>query len=109
MNEVLLIVGMAVVTFAVRYLPLHMLGSFDLPISVTRALRYVAVAVLTAIAVPYMFYRDGVLSISHTNSYLVIGLAAVVIGFRSKNPSVTIIVGMALFVAYRFLLTALPV
>ena len=59
MNEVLLIGGMAAVTFAIRYPVLALLGRIELPKPALRALRYVPVAVLMAIIVPAVLIPNG--------------------------------------------------
>jgi branched-subunit amino acid transport protein len=107
MNEFWLIVGMTAVTFGVRYPPLALVGVLDLPPGVQRALRYVPVAVLTAIIVPYMLYREDVFTFSHTNAYLVGGVVAALLSWRTKNLLLTIGVGLVFFFAYRVLLGAL--
>ena len=70
-DEVLLIVGMALVTFMVRYPVLALLGRLPLPDAVFRALRYVPPAGLPAIIIPAITLdrRGTLLSI-------VIGMAA---------------------------------
>ena len=60
MNETLLIVGMAGVTLAVRYPVLALVGRLPLPEPVFRALRFVPPAVLAAIIVPGVLFKDGV-------------------------------------------------
>lgn len=104
MNEFWLIVGMTAVTFGVRYPPLALVGVLDLPSGVQRALRYVPVAVLTAITVPYMLYREEMLVVSYTNTYLVAGVVAALVSWRTKNLLLTIAVGLVFFFAYRMLL-----
>ena len=74
MNEVRLIVGMALVTFAVRYPVLVLVGKIPLPDRVFRALRYVPPAVLAAIIVPAVLMPDNkTIDFSPSNSYLVAG------------------------------------
>ena len=104
MKEFWLILGMMAVTFGVRYPSLALVGKFDLPESIRRALRYVPVAVLTAITVPYMLYRDTGFSVGYTNSYLVAGIVAVLVSWRTKNLLLTIGVGLVFFFVYRFAL-----
>jgi branched-subunit amino acid transport protein len=99
-----LILGMTAVTFGVRYPPLALVGKLNLPNSVVRTLRYVPVAVLTAITVPIMLYRDDVLTLSYTNSYLVAGLFAVLVSWRTQNLLLTISLGLGFFFGYRLLL-----
>lgn len=103
MNEILLLLGMTLVTFSVRYLPLLVVGRIQLPNNVMRALRYVPVAVLTAIIVPVMLRPQGTLFLSFENAYLVAGVASVVIAWRTRNLLATIAGGMAIFLLWRVL------
>lgn len=104
MNEFWLILGMFAVTFGVRYGSLALVGRLTLSDNVVRALRYVPVAVLTAITVPYALFREGVLVASYTNPYLVAGVVAVAVSYWSRNLLLTIVVGLAAFFAYRAVL-----
>lgn len=101
MNEVLLITGMALVTFLIRYPALAILGRITLPVALIRALRYVPVAVLTAIIVPLMVMPDGTLDLSFSNAFLGAGIASTLIAWRSKNLLLTIVLGMAIFLLWR--------
>jgi branched-subunit amino acid transport protein len=103
MNEVLLIAGMALVTFLIRYPALAILGRVSLPDALIRALRYVPVAVLTAIIVPLMLMPDGTLDLRLSNAFLVAGIASVIIAWRSKNLLLTIVLGMVIFLVWRAL------
>lgn len=103
MNEQLLILGMLAATFVSRYPLLVLVGRVELPKRVFRALRYVPVAVLTAISVPPVLLPDGQFSVSFENPYLIGGIVAIVIAWRSKNLLLTIVVGMAVFLAWRAL------
>ena len=58
MNEFLLVGGMFLVTLLVRYLPFGLAGSLQIPRALERALRFVPVAVLMAIA-PVRFDSPG--------------------------------------------------
>lgn len=103
MSEPLLIAGMAVVTLAARYPLLALVGRVTLPAPVSRALRFVPTAVLVAITVPVMVMPRGIPELTHTNAYLVGGLASIAIAWRTKNLLLTIVVGMAVFLAWRAL------
>ena len=104
MNEFLLILGMAIATFIVRYPVLVLVGKIPLPESVFKALRYVPPAVLAAIIVPGMIMPDGAIDISPSNAYLVAGIVGGVIAWRTKNLLITILVGMALFLVLRLMI-----
>lgn len=101
MQEFLLILGMMLVTFAARYPVMVIVGRIQLPDRVFRALRFVPVAVLTAIIVPELFVRDDQLSITLGNAYLVGGIVAVFVSWKFRNLLLTIIVGMTTFFLWR--------
>ncbi len=101
MNEILLILGMAAVTFGVRYPPLALVGRINLSPGVVRALRYVPVAVLTAITVPVVLMPHGQVDVSLSNAYMVAGVVSGFIAWRTKNLLLTIVIGMALFFIWR--------
>ncbi|MBK8025506.1 MAG: AzlD domain-containing protein [Chloroflexi bacterium] len=102
MNEWLLIFGMMVVTFGVRYGTMALVGRLPMPERVFKALRYVPPAVLSAIIVPAMLFPDGeTLSISLQNSYLVAGVVSALLAWRTRNLLLTIVLGMAFFLIYR--------
>lgn len=101
MQEFLLILGMMLVTFAARYPVMVIVGRIQLPDRVFRALRFVPVAVLTAIIVPELFMRDNQLSITLGNAYLVGGIVAVVVSWKFRNLLLTIVIGMTTFFLWR--------
>ena len=104
MNEVLLIVGMALVTFIVRYPMIALVGRIPLPETLIRALRYVPVAVLTAIIVPTVLMPQGELDVSLSNAYLYGAVAAGLIAWRTRNLLLTIALGMIVFLIWRAVL-----
>lgn len=94
MTEVLLIAGMVAVTFLIRYPVLALLGKVPLPDPLLRALRYVPPAVLTAIIVPEVLLPKGHVQIAH-NGYLIAGIVAALVSWRTKSLLLTIVLGMA--------------
>lgn len=97
MNHWLIIAGMTTVTFGVRYPVLAIFSRVELPPVLIRMLRYVPVAVLTAIVVPELFMPDGTIDISTGNSYLIAGLISVGIAWYTKRLLPTILIGMGVF------------
>jgi len=98
MNEWLLIGGMALVTFAIRYPLLALSGHLQMPEALVRALGFVPPVVLTAIVIPSIFYPDGQpLWLHPENPRLVGAIACVAVGLWRKNLLLTIVVGMATF------------
>ena len=104
MNEVLLILGMTLVTFAVRYPVMVLVGKIPLPQPVFHALRYVPPAVLAAIIVPEVLIdSNNRIDLSPQNSYLVAAIVAALVAWRTKNLLLTIVIGMATMWLWRAL------
>lgn len=103
MSEFLLIAGMAAVTFAVRYPVLALVSRLALPPAATRALGFVPVAVLTAIIAPAMTLSGGELALRLDNAYLVAGVLAGAVAWRTRQLLPTILLGLAAFFAWRVL------
>jgi branched-subunit amino acid transport protein len=98
MQEVILIGGMMVVTFGIRYSMFVVAGRMAFPARLENSLRYVPPAVLTAIIVPAVFMPSGAeIVVSYTNPYLVAALLAFAVGWFSKNLLLTIVLGMIAF------------
>jgi branched-subunit amino acid transport protein len=101
MNEWLLVAGMALVTFAVRWPVLTLVGRIPLPAPVLDALKFIPPAVLTAIIVPAVLMPGGTLDLRLSNAYLVAGAASALIAWRTRNLLLTIVLGMAIFLGWR--------
>jgi branched-subunit amino acid transport protein len=95
LNEWVMIGGMALVTFLLRYLPLSLVGKLKLPDNVLLALRYVPPAILAAIILPEMLIRDEQLSLGLVNTRLYAGIIAGLVAWRTRSLLLTIVVGMA--------------
>ena len=101
MNEIILIAGMALVTFLIRYPMLALVGRVTLPQPVIRALHYVPVAVLTAIIIPTMIMPQNEVDFTPANAYLAAGVFSAIIAWRTKNLLLTIGLGMGFFLVWR--------
>ncbi len=105
--EVLLLLGMASITFAIRYTLFAVGDRVRFNPLVEQALGYVPVAVLTAIIVPAVAMPDGNgLQLNLDNAYLVGGIVAVLIAAFSRNLLLTIFGSMAVFFLWRWWLLA---
>jgi branched-subunit amino acid transport protein len=90
----LTIIAAGLITYATRLSPIISYGRFEMPVQVERALRFVPVAVLTAIFLPEMVYIQEELMLSYRNPRLLAGLLAIIVAWRTKNVMYTILVGM---------------
>ncbi len=105
MNEFLLIVGMFLVTFGVRYPVLAFVSRIELPEIISQGLKYVPGTVLMAIILPAMLIpAGGKVDFSISNTYLYAGIVAILVSWRTKNLLLTIVVGMAALWMLRWLL-----
>lgn len=102
-EEFLLVFGMMLVTYGVRFPVLALAGRLSMPASIERALRYVPVAVLTAITIPMLLKLEGEWFVSVHNAHLMAGLVAIVTAALSRHLLLTICVGMCVFLALRLI------
>ena len=104
----MLILGMALVTFAIRY-SLFAFPDLRFPPLVRQGLHYVPTAVLTAIVVPGMLLPDGQhWALRLDNAYLLAGLAAIAIAAITRHLLATIGGGLLVFFLLRWSLGQLP-
>jgi len=104
----LLILGMALITFVIRY-SLFAFPDLRFPPLVRQALHYVPTAVLTAIVVPGMLLPDGQQwAFNLHNAYLLAGLATIAIAALTRHLLATIGGGLMVFFVLRGLLGQLP-
>jgi branched-subunit amino acid transport protein len=105
MNELVLIGGMALITFSIRYGLIGMSGRIQLSPQLIQMLRYVPPAVLTAIVAPAILMPTGdELMIGYTNARLIGAVAAILVGYWTKNLLLTILLGMLAFFSWQWLL-----
>ncbi|NQU65495.1 MAG: AzlD domain-containing protein [SAR324 cluster bacterium] len=98
------ILGMTLVTFVPRFLPLFFLANRSLPSIVQRWLSYVPSAVLAAMLFPSLFVKDKQVLLSFDNLYLMAAIPTFLVAFKSKSLFGTVITGMLLVASVRFLL-----
>jgi branched-subunit amino acid transport protein len=93
----LIIVGMGLVTYAIRLSLIVLIGRVRVPPVIQRALRFVPPAVLSAIIVPELLRPAGMLNLSLGNPRLLAGMLAALVVWRTKNVFLAIAVGMVAF------------
>ena len=97
-----LILGMAAITFLMRY-SLFAWANLRFPPLVRQGLHYVPTAVLTAIVVPGMLLPDGAhWQLSLDNAYLLAGIVSIGIAAFSRNLLATIGGGLLVFFLLRW-------
>jgi branched-subunit amino acid transport protein len=102
-NYVLLIFGMALVTYVIRATVFVLGERLAFSPSVRTALGFVPVTVLTAIIVPMTVAPHGAgAEISWRNPQLVGAIAAIVVSAITKRPLLTIAVSLVTFFVWQF-------
>lgn len=105
-GELWMVVGMALVTFSVRYPILALISRITLPNVLLSALKFIPPAVLAAIIAPAILAPDGgPIRFTGDNAYLLGGVVAGVIAWRTRNLMATIVLGMLVFQLWRWWLS----
>jgi branched-subunit amino acid transport protein len=108
-SEFLMVAGMALVTFAMRYPVLVLVSKLTLPTTLQAALKFIPPAVLTAIIVPSLLApAEQRINISLTNDYLIAGIVTALAAWRTKNLLLTLAMGMVALWGWRLLLIWSP-
>lgn len=90
----LAIIAAGLLTYAMRLSSIMLSGRINLPESLQNSLRFVPPAVFTAIFLPELFWINGDFNLSLGNGRLLAGILAIVVAWRTKNVTITIVVGM---------------
>jgi len=91
----LVVLAAGLLTFGTRLSFIVLLHRLKFPGWFLRGLRFVPMAVLSAIILPQLATRNNVLDISFRNPQLFAGALAILVAWRTKNVLLTILAGMA--------------
>src|SRR4051812_6639077 len=94
MNLWLTIIAMGVVTYLLRLSLIALLGRVEVPALVSRGLRFVPPAVLSALILPELVQPSGQLNLSLGNVRLLAGVLAMLVAWRTRNVLLTVGAGM---------------
>lgn len=98
------IIGMLVVTYLPRVLPLWLFSSRSLPPLAIAWLHYVPMAVLSAMLLPSLVLVEGDLSLGGTNLYFWAAIPTFFIAWKTRSLFTSVLVGMAIVAGARTLL-----
>ena len=91
----MVILGMALVTYLPRLLPAWFLRGRELPQFLAAWLKYIPAAVLAALLLPSLLVEDGGLHLAWVNLYLWAALPALLVAWKTKSLFATVLTGMA--------------
>ena len=99
----IVMIAVGLLTFATRLSFVLLLERWQPSEIIRRGLRYVPVAVLTAIFIPEMLISDGTLVLSPLNPRLIAGIAAILVAWKTKSALWTIAIGMITYTLFNLL------
>ncbi|MEG6615837.1 AzlD domain-containing protein [Peptococcaceae bacterium 1198_IL3148] len=103
-SEVLLIIlGMAAVTYFTRFGCLVLFRYTGIPAGLNRWLKHIPTAILTALIVPSLLLPKGYLDITIHNHYLIAGILAALIAYKSRSITATVGLGIMAMVSLNWL------
>ncbi len=103
LEVLLLLLGMAVVTFLPRFVPMAFLTRRAVPSNLRIALDYIPVAILSAIVFPILFSKDGG-KVGIELHLLFSAIPVFIFAYRVKSLWASVILGMAIFWGLGFVL-----
>ena len=100
----LTILGMALVTYIPRLLPVWLLSSRSLPKIVVAWLRYVPVAVLAAMLFPAIVVQGDQVDLGLSNLFLLTAFPTVLVAWKTRSLFGSVIVGTVIVAVARQML-----
>ncbi len=95
-------IGMLIVTYIPRMLPLLLLASRPLPPLVIAWLKYVPVTVLSALLLPSLLIQDRELSFGRDNLFLWAAFPTIFVAWKTKSFFGAVLTGVGLVAAARY-------
>jgi branched-subunit amino acid transport protein len=90
-------IAVGLLTFATRLSFVLLLERWQPPEIIRCGLRYVPVAVLTAIIIPEMLITNGNINLTLFNPRLIAGLVAILVAWKTRSALWTIALGMLVY------------
>lgn len=100
----LTILGMALVTYLPRLVPVWLLATRSLPEIVITWLRYVPASVLAAMLLPSLLLQNNHLAVAPGNLYLLAAIPTFLVAWKTRSMFGAVIVGMGLVALARLVL-----
>ncbi|MFH1670079.1 MAG: AzlD domain-containing protein [Patescibacteria group bacterium] len=101
-ENLLLIFGMAIVTFIPRFIPIAFLSRWEIPEKAKMGLEYIPVAILSAIVFPILFF-DGEGTFGIQSQFLLSAIPVFAFAWKTKNLWGSVILGMVIYWSVGFI------
>lgn len=92
-----MILGMAIVSYLPRALPLLLFSNMEFPPWLVKWLSFIPAAVLAALLTPDLFLHDGELLLTYRNPYLLSAIPTLLIAVKTKSMIWALVGGMGCF------------
>lgn len=106
-NIYILIIGLAILTYIPRSLPIIYLSKKDIPKWLKDWMKFIPSGVFAALILPNILIQDGSLNIGFTNIKLVASILVLIISFKKKSLGLSIVVGVTAITILNFILNNL--
>ena len=93
----ILVVGMAIVTYVPRMIPLLIFSKKNLPPWLESWLKYIPVGIFSALVFPAIFIREQMFSVTINNIELISSILVFAIAFKTRSLGLSVIVGIISF------------
>lgn len=95
LNIYLLIIGIAILTYIPRSLPIIYLSKKDLPQWLKDWMKFIPSGIFAALILPDILIQDGSLNVSFTNIKLIASILVLIIAMKRKSLGLSIAVGVS--------------
>ncbi|HBG5343213.1 TPA: AzlD domain-containing protein [Clostridioides difficile] len=93
-NYILLVIlGMSIVTYIPRILPMIIFSKNDMPESIRDIMKFIPIAILSSLIAKDIFFNGNNLYLSITNPKILSGLIVLLVAYKFKSIAVSIAVG----------------
>jgi len=103
LNTLYLILGMGIVTFLPRFLPMAFLTRWVIPERVRKGLDYIPISILSGIVFPILFFNEAG-KVQIQAYYLLSAIPVFIFAWKVKNLWASVILGMLVYWGLEFFL-----
>lgn len=90
----ILIIGMGMVTYLPRMIPLLLFSKKNLPLWLESYLKYIPVGIFSALVFPAIFIRNQMFSITINNIEFISSIFVFAIAFKTRSLGISVMVGI---------------
>lgn len=90
---IIVILGMAIVTYIPRILPMIIFSKNDMSESIKDIMKFIPIAILSSLIAKDIFFNGDNLYLSFTNPKIISGIIVLLVAYKFKSIAVSIAVG----------------